>query len=58
MKYEENTVQRSLHSPGCNEGKARNETLGICRQKRIELHWSNTFGARICRSEYRPVGAQ
>ena len=22
----------TLHSPGCNEGKARNETLGIHRQ--------------------------
>ena len=47
-----------LHSPGGNEGKARNETLGIRRQKRIELRRSGTFGERICRSECRPVEAQ
>ena len=36
-----------LHSPGCNEGKARNETLGIHRQKHIELRRSGTFSASI-----------
>ena len=51
MKYEknltENTVQRSFHSPGCNEGKARYETLGIRRQKRIELRRSGTNRSSI-----------
>ena len=32
-----------LHSPGWNEGKARNETLGTHRQKRIELRRSGTY---------------
>ena len=31
-----------LQSPGCNEGKARNETLGTHRQKQIELRRSGT----------------
>ena len=31
-----------LHSPGWNEGKARNETLGTHRQKQIELRRSGT----------------
>ena len=31
-----------FHSPGCNEGKARNGTLGTHRQKRIELRRSGT----------------
>ena len=50
-----------LQSPGCNEGKARNETLGTYRQKQIELRRSGTNGAsigvlalRLC----RPYGAQ
>ncbi len=37
-----------LHSPGCNEGKARNETLGTHRQKQIELRRSGTNSASIC----------
>ena len=32
-----------LHSPGWNEGKARNGTLGKHRQKRIELRRSDTY---------------
>ena len=32
-----------LHSPGRNEGKARYETLGTHRQKRIELRRSGTY---------------
>ena len=32
-----------LHSPGWNEGKARNETLGTHRQRRIELRRSGTY---------------
>ena len=32
-----------LHSPGWNEGKARNGTLGTHRQKRIELRRSGTY---------------
>ena len=36
-----------LQSPGCNEGKARNGTLGKHGQKRIELRRSGTFGASI-----------
>ena len=32
-----------LHSPGWNEDKARNETLGTHRQKRIELRRSGTY---------------
>ena len=43
-----------LQSPGCNEGKARNETLGIHGQKRIELRRSGTitraFGLCRCSS--------
>ena len=42
-----------LHSPGWNEGKARYETLGKLRQKRIELRRSGTtehsFGLCHCR---------
>ena len=37
-----------LQSPGWNEGKARNATLGKHRQERIELRRSGTFGASIC----------
>ena len=36
-----------LQSPGCNEGKTRNETLGTHRQKQIELRRSGTSNARI-----------
>ena len=36
-----------LQSPGCNEGKARNATLGKHRQKRIELRRSGTHSASI-----------
>ena len=36
-----------LHSPGWNEGKARYETLGKHRQKRIELRRSGTYSASI-----------
>ena len=32
-----------LHSPGCNEGKTRNGTLGTHKQKRIELRRSGTY---------------
>ena len=35
-----------LHSPGCNEGKARNETLGTHRQKQIELQQGAALTAR------------
>ena len=42
-----------LQSPGWNEGKARYETLGKHRQKRIELRRSGTtehsFGLCHCR---------
>ena len=34
-------------SPGWNEGKARNATLGKHVQERIELRRSGTFGASI-----------
>ena len=37
-----------LQSPGWNEGKARNATLGKHRQKRIELRRSDTFGVSSC----------
>ena len=37
-----------FHSPGCNEGKARNGTLGTRRQTRIELRRSGTNRASIC----------
>ena len=36
-----------LQSPGCNEGKARNETLGTHGQKKNELRRSGTFSASI-----------
>ena len=47
-----------LQSPGWNEGKARNETLGIRRQNRKELRRSGTFGASIClgQSSAAPLG--
>ena len=32
-----------LQSPGCNEGKARNETLGTHGQKQNELRRSGTY---------------
>ena len=44
-----------LQSPGCNEGKARNETLGKHIQKRIELRRSGTFSASICRGVVPPL---
>ena len=58
-----------LQSPGWNEGKARNATLGKHRQERIELRRSGTFGASICfvvlwfvalhsLEKCRPFGAQ
>ena len=53
-----------LQSPGWNEGKARNATLGKHRQERIELRRSGTFGASICfvvshlLGKCRPSGAQ
>ena len=43
-----------LQSPGWNEGKARNETLGKHGQKRIELRRSGTFGVNICRGVVPP----
>ena len=36
-----------LQSPGWNEGKARNGTLGKHRQKRIELRRSGTYNTNI-----------
>ena len=36
-----------LQSPGWNEGKARNATLGKHRQKRIELRRSGTHSERL-----------
>ena len=36
-----------FHSPGCNEGKARNGTLGTRRQTRIELRRSGTNRASV-----------
>ena len=36
-----------IHSPGLNEGKARNATLGKHRQKQIELRWSGTYNTSI-----------
>ena len=36
-----------LQSPGCNEGKARNGTLGKHGQKRIELRRSGTHSERL-----------
>ena len=36
-----------LQSPGCNEGIARNETLGKHGQKRIELRRSGTHSERL-----------
>ena len=44
-----------LQSPGCNEGKARNATLGKHRQEWIELRRSGTFGASICRGVVPPL---
>ena len=44
-----------LQSPGCNEGKARNETLGKHRQKQIELRRSGTFSVNICRGGVPPL---
>ena len=44
-----------LQSPGWNEGKARNETLGKHRQERIELRRSGTFGASICHGVVPPL---
>ena len=38
-----------LQSPGWNEGEARYETLGIYRQKRIELRRSGTHSERLVR---------
>ena len=36
-----------FHSPGCNEGKARNGTLGTRRQTQIELRRSGTNRASV-----------
>ena len=36
-----------LQSPGCNEGKARNATLGEHGQKRIELRRSGTHSEHL-----------
>ena len=44
-----------LQSPGWNEGKARNETLGKHRQERIELRRSGTFSVSICRGVVPPL---
>ena len=44
-----------LQSPGWNEGKARNATLGKHIQKRIELRRSGTFGESICRGVVPPL---
>ena len=44
-----------LQSPGWNEGKARNATLGKHRQERIELRRSGTFGASVCRGVVPPL---
>ena len=37
-----------LQSPGCNEGTARNATLGTHGQKQNELRRSGTNRASIC----------
>ena len=50
-----------LQSPGCNEGKARYETLGKHRQKRIELRRSGTNSTSVgalALGLCRPYGAQ
>ena len=58
-----------LQSPGWNEGKARNETLGTHRQKQIELRRSGTNSASLwfvllrfvalhSLGKYHPFGAQ
>ena len=54
-----------LQSPGCNEGKARNETLGTHEQKQNELRQGAVLTARafaLCRcgslGECRSYGAQ
>ena len=44
-----------LQSPGWNEGKARNATLGKHGQERIELRRSGTFSASICRGVVPPL---
>ena len=44
-----------LQSPGWNEGKARNATLGKHGQKRIELRRSGTFSESICRGLVPPL---
>ena len=44
-----------LQSPGWNEGKARNATLGKHVQERIELRRSGTFGASVCRGVVPPL---
>ena len=36
-----------FHSPGCNEGEARNGTLGTHRQKQNELRRSGTNRANV-----------
>ncbi len=36
-----------LHSPGCNEGKARNETLGTPEKKDDELRQGAALTANI-----------
>ena len=53
-----------LQSPGCNEGKARNATLGTHGQKQNELRRSGTNRVSICfvslplLGKCRPFGAQ
>ena len=45
-----------LQSPGCNEGTARNATLGTHGQKQNELRRSGTNRASICFVVLRFVG--
>ena len=54
-------MQRSLHSPGFHFGLCPHYTLGIRRQKRIELRWSGTNRSSIgalALGLCRPYGAQ
>ena len=45
-----------LQSPGWNEGKARNATLGKHGQKRIEPRRGGTFGVSVCFVALYPLG--
>ncbi len=49
-----------LQSPGCNEGKARNETLGTHRQKQMSSDKERHNNTSICFTSWkcRPFGAQ